>query len=317
MKKSMLLSTIAMIVVVVVALSTATFAWFSSQASATISGTATISATKQFTVRTWSTDKWVDQDAIVLTTEQVTALAPINGLDLVTIGGIDAEAPFKDEVRWYTVDNKYVWDNSKGYKTASLATAGTGSKSAATVTSFQVAPLGVAADKTATAIFNIDLTINGQTLADLDTLNAMNVVLEIYSYKDGTTAHTTKQYIGTSYKHAAGAVTAGNDGAAVSVTPSKDTEAKNGTPVNLTADAKTSVTAITATTVEDSGAAVGTAGYWKGDTTSLNKRVTGTYTFAGDEFILVTAYIWLDGYDATNNMMAKAVTINIGISKQA
>lgn len=44
MKKSMLLSTIAMIVVVVVALSTATFAWFSSFESVTASASLTVSA---------------------------------------------------------------------------------------------------------------------------------------------------------------------------------------------------------------------------------------------------------------------------------
>lgn len=316
MKKSMLLSTIAMIVVVVVALSTATFAWFSAQTSATISGTATISATKEFTVRTWSTDRWVDQDEIVLTTEQVTALAPINGLELVTPGTVDTNATFVDEVRWFTVDSDHTWaTKSKGYKTASLATAGKSGGSAATVTSFQVAPLGVAAEATATAIFDIDLGINGQTIEDLDTLNAMNVVLEIYSYKDGSAAHTTKQYIGTSYKHAAGAVTAGADGAVVTVTAGQNTQAESGTVVSagLTADTATTLGAITAT----SAPAAGTADYWKVDATSFNKRVSGTYTFDGDEFILVTAYIWLDGYDATNNMMAKAVTVNIGISKQA
>ena len=60
MKKSMLFTTIARIVVVVVALSTATFAWFSSQITNAITGNVTIKAGQDYVLKTFDADAgWV------------------------------------------------------------------------------------------------------------------------------------------------------------------------------------------------------------------------------------------------------------------
>ena len=310
MKKSMLLSTIAMIVVVVVALSTATFAWFSASQSATISGTTTITASKEFTVRTWQGSAWADTDTIQLNANQVTPLAPIGtGLGMVTKGdNVDVNAKTSPDLKWFTTDKYFAAGSTKAYTTDALADQGKDGGSMANVSSFQMAPVG--ADG-ATAVFDIKFEINGQTADDLKALNAMNVVLEITSYNNNEAA----TYIGTTYGIGNdGVTTATADSNGVDATATVEAAGKVGTKVTLTNDA---ITTLTDSGWSATAIAIGASGYYKNSTTSLQKQITGEKALAAGEYLLVNVYVWLDGYEAIDAVMAKAVTVSIGISKKA
>ncbi len=81
MKKSMLLTTIAMIVVVVIALSTATFAWFSAAGQSAVEGTMTVQAGKEFTIKVsdgQTNPQWVDAGDTVNIAEGLNGIAPIS-----------------------------------------------------------------------------------------------------------------------------------------------------------------------------------------------------------------------------------------------
>ncbi|MDD7350868.1 MAG: hypothetical protein PUG90_01605 [Clostridia bacterium] len=318
MKKSMLLSTIAMIVVVVVALSTATFAWFSSTQSATISGTTTITATKEFTVRTWQTNAWADTDTIQLNATTVTALAPMGtGLGMVTEGDtVDDNVNISPALAWFTTDKSYTTgakSKSKAYTTAALANKGIDGGSMANVSSFQLAPVAAAG---ATAAFDIKLDIAGVTADDLKTLNAINVVLEISSY-DNTNA---AEYYGTTYKVGDNGVEAGSPTDGVAEVTTIGEAAKKGTAgapaTNLKADAVTSLTGGTITAITDPATQIVARqdGYYKTDS-NLYKVITASRALGAGEYVLVNVYVWLDGYDAVDAMMAKAVNVSIAISK--
>lgn len=316
MKKSMLLSTIAMIVVVVVALSTATFAWFSASQSANITGSTTITATKQFTVRTWQgTDEqgaWADTDTIQLNANQVTPLAPIGtGLGMVTKGSsVDVNAVTSPDLAWFTTDKYWAAGSTKAYTTNALKNQGKDGGSMANVSSFQMAPVG---KDGATAVFDIKFEINGQTADDLKALNAMNVVLEITSYAKTEPAKPTA-YIGTTYGIGNNGVTVSTaDEHGVDTGATMKEEGKAGTTVDLTDDTATDLN----TGWASSAIATGASGYYKNSTTSLQKQISGTYALAAGEYVLVNVYVWLDGYEAVDAMMAKAVTVSISISKQA
>lgn len=317
MKKSMLLSTIAMIVVVVVALSTATFAWFSSTASATISGTTTITSTRDFIVRTWQggeSGAWADTDTITLNATKVTALAPMGtGLGMVTKGdSVDDNVKTSPDLAWFTTDKNYATGKSKAYTTAALANKGLDGGSLANVSSFQLAPVS---KDGATANFDIKFDIAGVTGDDLKTLNAINVVLEISSYNNKNAA----EYYGTTYKVGNGGVTAGSPTEGVADVTAISADAKAGTAgtpnTNLKGDDVTSLTgSITAITNPATEIAAKTSGYYK-TSTNLYKVITASRALAAGEYVLVNVYVWLDGYDAVDAMMAKAVNVSIAISK--
>ncbi|MGN0788623.1 MAG: hypothetical protein ACI4MY_01690, partial [Christensenellales bacterium] len=299
-----------MIVVVVVALSTATFAWFSASQSATISGTTTITASKEFTVRTWNgTDDWADTDTIQLNATQVTPLAPIGtGLGMVTKGAsVDDNAVTSEELAWFTTDKYFAAGSTKAYTTAALANQGKDGGSMANVSSFQMAPVGATG---ATAVFDIKFEITGQKADDLKALNAMNVVLEITSYANSDPA----DYIGTTYGIGnEGVIVTTADSNGVDAAATMDDAGKVGTKVTLTNDTVTDLT------TGWSGSAIlsGANGYYKNGSTSLQKQISGEYALDAGEYVLVNVYVWLDGYEAVDAVMAKAVTVSIGISKKA
>lgn len=321
MKKSMLLTTIAMIVVVVVALSTATFAWFSAQTTAAIDGTATIEATRDFIIRDWQSTKWESTDKINLAAEKVVPIAPLASLDeaivldtvnkkeLVTIAGIDANATSYGYDAWFTTKEADTWtsDVFAAYTTAELKTVGTGTKAIAAVQTFQIAVADAASNA---STVDIQLYINGQTADDLAALRAMNVVLHFQSYTSGV----ADQWVGTQYKVATKAsYTTGNDVASVTK--------NDGVTINSTglkADNSKSLTeleSINAPQTNEEWLVAQKVG--EGPEAGLYRNIHDTVNFAAGEYKLVTAYIWLDGFEAVDAMMAKAVTVSINFTKAA
>lgn len=300
MKKSMLLSTIAMIVVVVVALSTATFAWFTVSSTAAITSDFNVEATRDFIIKTYDT-AWTITDQIDISSDKLRTVAPIAALDTATqVGkgseGVDGAPVYNTNDAWYSVSTEGgAWkkDTFTGYTIAELTA---DSAALATVKPFQLA----LADSTATgtANFTIDLTINGQTLADFNAIKSVNVVLMIESYADSSVT-----YVGTQYNVqktntdgvADADVTVPGADATLASTPHEQYKAV--TTTGLTADVS------------------GSLETYKVDTTALKISYNGTCSFTAGEFKLVTAFIWLDGYQAADEIMGKVVTVNVGIAK--
>lgn len=306
MKKSMLLSTIAMIVVVVVALSTATFAWFSATTTAAISGTATVDATKDFDIREYGT-AWASTNSISLKAEKVAPVAPMTSLEttkLITKGAnVDAKYAENGDTfkNWFKVNDAFESTSFAAYTNTEVTT----THKIATIAPFQVAKFDKVADPTAKVTITIKLAGDPATFNndDMTALKAINVVLHFQSY----TADVADQWVGTQYNTAtAGLITDPNKATATFGDGSK----KDAVPVattGLVVDGDTALTDLTETVVD---------GYYKNTTTApgIYRQISATVNFAAKEYKLVTAYIWLDGYDALDNMMSKAFDISIGFT---
>lgn len=293
MKKSMLLSTIAMIVVVVVALSTATFAWFTASTQAAITSDFTVEATKMFNMKTYTAGAWTVADTIDISATKLKPVAPIAELSAATQVGkgadVDAAPAVNAKDAWFTVTKDGAnWKDFLAYTVGELQTA-----KVATVAPFQLS----FADATmaGTATFAIDLEIIGQTAADWAALKSVNVVIMAESYKDGAVA-----FVGTQYnvqKPATDVTISGND-ASLAGSPAKTFDAI--TTTGLTADPADSLTNHPNTTAD-----------------GIKISYTGDVAIAKGEVKLVTAFVWLDGYQAADEIMSKVVKVNIGITKKA
>ena len=292
MKKSMLLSTIAMIVVVVVALSTATFAWFTASTQAAITSDFTVEATKMFNMKTYD-EAWNVADTIDISATKLKPVAPIAELSAATQVGkgadVDAAPVVNAKDAWFTVTkNGENWKDFLAYTVDELNTA-----SVATVAPFQLsfADATMAGDAT----FAIDLEIIGKTAADYAALKSVNVVVMVESYKDGTV-----KFVGTQYnvQNPATDVTLSGNDASLTGSPAKTFAAI--TTASLAADPSDSLN-----------------NHPNATSDGIKISYTGDVAIAAAEVKLVTAFVWLDGYQASDEIMSKVVKVNIGITKKA
>ncbi|MGN0796732.1 MAG: hypothetical protein ACI4M5_00845 [Christensenellales bacterium] len=293
MKKSMLLSTIAMIVVVVVALSTATFAWFTASTQAAITSDFTVEATKMFNMKTYTAGAWTVADTIDISATKLKPVAPIAELSAATQVGkgtdVDAAAVVNAKDAWFTVTKDGEnWTDFLAYTVGELQTA-----KVATVAPFQLS----FADATMSgqATFAIDLEIIGQTAADWAALKSVNVVVMVESYDDGAV-----EFVGTQYnvQNPATDVTLSGNDASLTASPAKTFAAI--TTTGLAADPSDSLT-----------------NHPNGTSDGIKISYTGDVQIDAAEVKLVTAFVWLDGYQAADEIMSKVVKVNIGITKKA
>ena len=210
---------------------------------------------------------------------------------------------------WFTTKEANAWDTKDfaAYTTAELKTANN-SAAVAAVQTFQIA---VADAQANASTVDIQLYINGQTADDLAALRAMNVVLHFQSYTSGV----ADQWVGTQYKVATKAsYTTGNDvasvtkndGVTINSTGLKADNSKTLTQLGNINTPQTNEEWLVKTKANESAPEAG-----------LYRNIQETVSFAAGEYKLVTAYIWLDGFEAVDAMMAKAVTVSINFTKAA
>ena len=303
MKKSMLLSTIAMIVVVVVALSTATFAWFSSTTTAAIEGTATVDATKDFDIREYGS-AWASTNSISLKADKVAPVAPMTSLEttkLITKGAnVDAKYTevAEDTKNWFKVNDKF--EAFAAYTNAEVTLS---TQKIATIAPFQVAKYDKEADNAAKVTITIKLAGASFNNDDMSALKAINVVLHFQSYTDAV----ADQWVGTRYNTATtGLITNPNTAtASIAADTTGKTAAVEVASTGLVADGADTLTGIATSAGE---------GYYLLADDGLYRQISATVDFAANEYKLVTAYIWLDGYEALDNMMSKAFEVKIGFT---
>ena len=286
MKKSMLLSTIAMIVVVVVALSTATFAWFSSFQSVSATASLEIKATDAgLEIREVNElgTGWGDwTNTITMTANSLTATAPKADLEAPVYAadpGYDGAAvPTATTVQFFEAKQ----DATNVWVTNAEAAAGT-----YIYKQFQVRSTA-ATSKTVT--LSAEIKKNGEgniTDATKQTIQSTKIV--IISTVGGDTADHAK-WAGTAFKYGLK-----NDG----TTP----DAGEGNKILKTAAGGTDTAKKTALTVTPN---------------IENIEVGDTWTLTGtnpDQYITVRVWIWIDGHTADNT--AKGGKVDVALTFNA
>ena len=320
MKKSMLLSTIAMIVVVVVALSTATFAWFTSQTSSTIQGTMTIQSGRDILVSVWNktASTWDLTDEIALDQTGVAPFAPKATVGTYVAHGATTAVAFayNNETNWFTVTKNpnvaysgfgsFALDDEAN-DDPNVTTAGL----KVVAKTFQIAKASIQDNKDIK--ISIDLSTPGLSQNDLDAMRATKVVLVVTSYDAAGAKGATTLY-GTQYNY---------DGETTALTDSTGEAIANPTNTTVIAgklDTASTLTADESAVVTTLGSASGENKEWKvtsGDTTGLFKNITKNITYTSGYTYEITAFIWLDGFAAVDTMAAKQVSVNIGIGLAA
>ena len=319
MKKSMLLSTIAMIVVVVVALSTATFAWFTSQSSSTIEGTMTIQTGRDILVSVWNntSSTWDLTDNIALDQTNVAPFAP-----KATVGTYVSHGPttavtfaYNNDTNWFTV-TKNPGVAYSGFASYDLDAADADPNLTTTdlkvvAKTFQIAKASIQDDKDIK--ISIDLSTPGLSQNDLDAMRATKVVLVVTSYDAAGAKGATTLY-GTQYNY---------DGNTTELTDATGEALKNADNTTVIAgklDTTATLTADGTAVVTTLGTSSGENAEWKatsGDPTGLFKNITNNITYTSGYTYEITAFIWLDGFAAVDTMAAKQVSVNIGVGLAA
>lgn len=278
MKKSMLLSTIAMIVVVVVALSTATFAWFSSFNTVTASAQLNIAA----------------QDAGLEIREYTTAWQPWTNAVTLEATGLTATAP-KAQLTAPEVDSDSTaafTNTAEGFFIAQAEKASTGATGADNVTYATGDNVWKVTNATATngtEYIYKDIQVRATTAKAKKIICSVTVAAAEGSNEADVAAATatrvaiasnfksTKDVVGSDYKHGLKDVTEISDGQIV--------KAPNaGTSVTLN----------------------GTSGTYTDDWTTAENNTTA------EQWVSIRVFIWIDGFTADN--AAKNGNINVTIS---
>lgn len=343
MKKSMLLSTIAMIVVVVIALSTATFAWFSAQGTPAITGSLTIQATGDFELReskstvdaaaswksvagqidiTGSSKKFIPATPTTLLGDKyATHSGKYN--DSLTIPALGTAG----EGKWYTAyaptptswtDAKYT-ENDQG----------------PTVTHIQVTP----ADKSKAHTANVTISLYIDGKGDSEYANALNsarvVLMMSKADKSPTGVALDTQYLGTQYSYGAanGTVTFGTNGvspqsgssALGAATPAWGTDAPKlfATETNFTESTTKAdlfpVIKPAASATKDSNQRTAEV---KNEIKENNETFAAGYyrnmvyylPFEMDQTYVISCFVWLDGQEASTVFAGKIINTNISFS---
>lgn len=281
MKKSMLLSTIAMIVVVVVALSTATFAWFSSFNTVTASAQLNIAAQdagleiREYNPNATPNAKWEAwTNAVTLEADGLTATAPKAQLTAPNPGS-DSTAAFTNAAEGFfiaqaekatsKVEGKYNVGDDVWRVTSATATNGT----EYIYKDIQVRATSVDAKN---IVCNVTVTpVTPDNEADVAAKNATRVVI-------ASKFKTNTNIVGSNYKYGLDGIdTITNDQIVPATNAGKGTVTLNGTSGSYTD---------TWTTVAN-------------DTTAA-------------QWVSIRVYIWIDGFTADN--AAKNGNINVSIS---
>ena len=156
----------------------------------------------------------------------------------------------------------------------------------------------------------------GLTRADLDAIRAMNVVLEVVTYA-GPNSYA---YVGTQFNTAKSGLL-NDDFSAWNASKNESHKGGQLITASLTADKSDALDTVKANVQATiaAGAGANTEFYIAtGDDANpvgLYRCIQGEIDFAAAEYKLINAYIWLDGYDAVDNMMAKAITVDISFIK--
>lgn len=285
MKKSMLLSTIAMIVVVVVALSTATFAWFSSFNTVTASAQLNIAAQdagleiREYTPGEPATAKWEAwTNAVTLEATGLTATAPKAQLTAPEVNDADSTAAFTNAAEGFFIA-----------QAEKAATGTTGADNVAYVAGDNVWKVTKATATNGTEYIYKDIQVRATTAKAKKIICSVTVAAAEGSNEADVAAATatrvaiasnfkgTKAVVGSDYKHGLKNVTTITDGQIV--------KAPNaGTSVTLN----------------------GTSGTYTDDWTTVADDTTAA------QWVSIRVFIWIDGFTADN--AAKNGNINVAIS---
>ncbi|MGN0771424.1 MAG: hypothetical protein ACI4MI_02435 [Christensenellales bacterium] len=317
MKKSMLLTTIAMIVIVVVALSTATFAWFTSHQSSTIKGTMTIQTGRDIFVSVWNStaSTWDLTDEIVLDQTAVAPFAPKATVGTYVAHGTTTAVGFtyNNDTNWFTAtkDDGVAYSGFASYGLDDAANTDpnvTTSGLKVVAKTFQIAKASIQDPKDIK--ISIDLSTPGLSQNDLDAMRATKVVLVVTSY-DETGAKGATAFYGTQYNYD------GNDLTDSTGENLKTPDAK--AVVDGVLDTADNLVENSTTVVTNLAVAEAANTEWKitsGDT-GLFKNITNNISYTTGYTYEITAFIWLDGFAAVDTMAAKQVSINIGVGLAA
>lgn len=314
MKKSMLLSTIAMIVVVVVALSTATFAWFSAQGQNAITGTMTVQASKDFVINVVDNTAWAPAgDTIDIANGLGGGISPVSpsfALDeadkYVAPGETADKVPTMGTNKWYTTTG-----TANKYATLSQATQGFA------ITSFQIK----VGDGTVQNAVKMKTQIKvDNNAANLAALKGVRVVFQVTDYDD-TGAKGTTNWYGTTYKYGGTGLvdsngeivtdqtwkTATGAGTEKEYKGITNTAAATYTALNVSGNTFTSIAAADKDVFIVSGSTDSTDGMYR--------TMEETISFAANATKTVTVYVWLDGHAVDDAAGGKTVSIQVSFTK--
>lgn len=309
MKKSMLLTTIAMIVVVVVALSTATFAWFSSFIEVTATATLTVEAgsagieLRENTTRinddpttadpaieskagAWS--EWTNV-ATPITAQAITAVAPTVDIALPTYaeGADSASLPNNDSTVFYSAIKK----NDSGMKVV----VNDGVVAAAN-TAYLYQELQIRTTSTTAQNVTATITITAKDKnKEADQLAVQNAKVVMVGVRGQSKTPTTTYKKGTTFNW--GLKTAGGDTWDAPMTvPLADAEGQESTLLAANAGV--------------------TSDFATNYTLSVTDSFTGM-TSASADWITVRIYVWIDGHNADNSVKGGAFDVSIKFTKAA
>ncbi len=331
MKKSMLLTTIAMIVVVVIALSTATFAWFSASSQTAVEGTMTIQAGREFmlnVVDATTPTQWTSATGkIDIANDMGTAengispVSPTHSLSAAYGNPSSSGSYYSDPATMDKVPTKNeagLWYTVKGQSGAydALANVNTGFA----VTSFQV---GIGDGKAQTVY--LQTTIKTSDSADrLQALKGVRVVYQVTSF-DTTGNRTGTAWYGTKYTWGGAGLLQAN-GTIVT----GDTYKTTATGAGSEAAEKDTLTAIISngaygTFLPEPTLAAGKSKYATADIFRCSEEANsnkGLYrfmqtplTFEAAEFKTITVYVWVDGHAVDDQSAKKDISVMVGFSK--
>lgn len=330
MKKSMLLTTIAMIVVVVIALSTATFAWFSSQTDTAIEGQMVIEAGADFLFEESKGSDWTPTSKIDIAANMGTAdtgilpVSPVRALDKTTnTTQFDYVAPGANADA-HPTDNQGVWYEVKGQKGSwsALKVA----KGGFAITKFRVKKANGAGPAKLNFKIKADDNANG-----LIALKSVKVVLQVTTYAEGGQSVEGTKYYGTQYNYGGEGLvdTSTSIGADLSTDKVQASGYENAEGTYQTANTAPNDTlkplgvvplysALQATTsFED---AIKQRVEYSSMTEASVKKVARTFqeeiTFNA-EWVQVVAFVWLDGHTAMDDASGKTIDIVVGFRDPA
>ncbi|MGN0765848.1 MAG: hypothetical protein ACI4MO_05165 [Christensenellales bacterium] len=317
MKKSMLLSTIAMIVVVVVALSTATFAWFSAQGQNAITGTMTVQASKDFVINVVDNSAWAPAgDTIDIANGLGGGISPVSpsfALDAANkyaAPGATADVvPTMGTNKWYTTTG-----TANKYATLSQATQGFA------ITSFQIK----VGDGTVQNAVKMKTQIKvDNNAANLAALKGVRVVFQVTDYDDTGAKVGDSTWYGTTYKYGGTGLvdengeivtdqtwkTASGAGTEKEYTGITNAAAATYTALNVPGNTFTSIAAADKDVFIVSGSAE------SGKEDGMYRTMEETISFAANATKTVTVYVWLDGHAVDDAAGGKTVSIQVSFTK--
>ncbi|MGN0761147.1 MAG: hypothetical protein ACI4MV_04300 [Christensenellales bacterium] len=287
MKKSMLLSTIAMIVVVVVALSTATFAWFSSFQDVSATADLTITAAdagieiRENTGSAWGS--WTN--AVTMTASTLTAVAPT----------VDLVAPSYSDTAINAIPDDDAPDFYDAQQTSTQVTVKTNPSAD---TAYIYKEMQVRVTSTTAKTISLAVTVDGTkggTVADPSeetklALNSTKIVVASLKGKSGTA-----EWVGTTFNY--GLLNASAYAA------NSNTDKLSVSDVVATSEAGGRATALTGlSALAVSGNKITTDDTW------------ASLTNTADDYITIRAWVWIDGHTADNSVKGGDFSVELKFS---